>query len=120
MKTIDARPVIEALNNVTPAPDFVKPSGYYVNNFGIVHTGSRVQWEGFGGIGKQRNVYPPEKMRFIRHTVYRNMPLASYMTDQQLLHHYFCYLTPTNLIADAALHVIEIGSTNILYGINLN
>lgn len=122
MKTIEPRIVIEALNELVPtsAPDLTNPSGSYSNYFNIKNLGGRIHWSGLGGIGKERNIYPPEKLIYIRHTVYRNMPLASYMNDEQLLHHYFCYLTPSNLIADAATQIVTLGGTRILHAINLN
>ena len=91
------------------------PYGGYCNGFGLVLYGNTISWDGFGRV---RVTYNAVKIEYLRRTVYRSMPVAQYMSDDQLLHHYFCYLTPANLLYDAALHVSELPEG--MFAINQN
>ncbi len=112
--------VIDAINSfylkrdVLSMPD--APFGGYVNSFGMILYGSDVSWSGFGGV-KVR--YNQAKIEYIRRMVYYTMPATKYFTDMQLLHHYFIYLTPANLLADAALEVNRLEG-NFLNAVTLN
>ncbi len=92
------------------------PFGGFRNQFGMILYGNEVSWGGFGGV---RVHYYDAKVELIRRIVYHTMPVTRYLSDMQLLQHYFMYLTPTNLLADAALEVKRIDD-NYLNAVTLN
>lgn len=105
-KSIDIYKVYGAINTLRHAQlmeDFTSlPSDTFPNAHGLRMCGNEVSWLGFGGITVK---YTPEYINLLRLTAYRNLAGASYLSDAQLLHHYFNRLTPAQLLHDASLFV---------------
>lgn len=92
------------------------PAGGHCNSFGLVLYGGAISWQGFGGV---RVIYGETRMKWLRRTAYAYMPMAQYMTDADLLYHYFLHLTPTALLLDSSSQVSEL-SGDTLCSIKLN
>lgn len=92
------------------------PAGGHCNPFGLVLYGNTISWYGFGGVSV---TYDAVRMKWLRRTAYTQMHMAHYITDADLLHHYFLHMTPSVLLFDAAMQVGELkGDT--LCAIKLN
>jgi len=120
MEQINTADVVIAINlqqqhNMLSA-HLAAPYGAQTNPYGLILYDNTISWQGFGGVTV---IYTEAKITWLRHTVYSSMPVSQYMTDAQLLHHYFCYLTPANLLYDAALQVNRLPN-KLINAINLN
>lgn len=108
MYNLSSASVIAAINGYVFERDIAShndtPSGGFENSFGMILYGNVVSWKGFGGV---KVCYDAAKIQLIRHLAYYSMPATRYLTDLQLLYHYFIYLTPINLLADAAIQAVK-------------
>lgn len=92
------------------------PAGGHCNSFGLVLYGGAISWQGFGGVTV---IYGETRMKWLRRTAYAYMPMAQYMTDEDVLYHYFLHLTPSALLFDATLQVSQLPA-DVLCAVKLN
>jgi len=108
--------VIAAINKIGINNSFTAaPYGGYVNSFGMKLLGRTIFMDCFGGLAV---TYNDAKMNLLRFNLYHRMPASHYMNNEQLLHHYFMFLTPVNLLADASLQVEKFDNVLVLLCLN--